>query len=91
MKRSRLRHIHCLRGRHTYEHHPPTMLARYNLRGQEASDYSGAFFFGKALLEPRSKRIDDQSSKPSGISRDGNLWYVVVYLGCATSAANAAN
>lgn len=23
----------------------PTMLARYNLRGQEASDDSGAFFF----------------------------------------------
>ena len=24
----------------------PTMLARYNLRGQEASDDSDAFFFG---------------------------------------------
>ena len=36
--------------RHTYEHHPPTMLARYNLRGQEASDSSGAFFFAQGNL-----------------------------------------
>src|SRR5262245_57031817 len=56
MKEGRLRHIHCLRGRHTYEHHPPTMLARYNLRGQEASDYSGAFFFGYQHLANPSKR-----------------------------------
>jgi hypothetical protein len=29
----------------------PTMLARYNLRGQEALDDSGAFFFC-ALIQP---------------------------------------
>jgi hypothetical protein len=33
----------------------PTMLARYNLRGQEASDDSDAFFFGENLIIPSGK------------------------------------
>jgi len=34
------------------------MLARYNLRGQEASDSSGAFFFaGKSFLVPYLKDV----------------------------------
>jgi hypothetical protein len=45
------------------EHHPPKMLARYNLRGQEAPDKTGAYF----LLRSQSinKLTNQSKAKPS--------------------------
>lgn len=52
----------------------PTMLARYNLRGQEASDDSGAFFL---LLK--------DISKVCGTSADETLLFEALYSYCVTS------
>jgi hypothetical protein len=55
------------------------MLARYNLRGQEASDSSGAFFFaGKSFLVPYLKDVipailDVYPGLPGLRSRTGRL------------------
>lgn len=38
-------HVYCLETWHIKGITHPTMLARYNLRGQEALDDSGAFLF----------------------------------------------